>query len=125
MAGCFHRRRRCRLLALHRVGSRVIGFLPGYVAEEGLVSGTGFWVLDMIRHAVSRAARCLSRPLDYRDGGADDRRFASAGRPGLEPTLDDRIGHCGIVLRLTPLSVVLRLSRCTAYCGSMVGRPGG
>jgi alpha-1,6-mannosyltransferase len=34
------------------VGSRVIGFLPGYVAEEGLVSGTGFWVLDMIRRAV-------------------------------------------------------------------------
>jgi hypothetical protein len=34
------------------VGSRVIGFLPGYVAEENLVSGTGFWVLDMIRRAV-------------------------------------------------------------------------
>jgi alpha-1,6-mannosyltransferase len=33
------------------VGSRVIGFLPGYVAEENLVSGTGFWVLDMIRRA--------------------------------------------------------------------------
>jgi len=35
------------------VGSRVIGFLPGYVAEEKLVSGTGFWVLDTIRRAVS------------------------------------------------------------------------
>jgi alpha-1,6-mannosyltransferase len=34
------------------VGSRVIGFLPRYVAEENLASGTGFWVLDMIRHAV-------------------------------------------------------------------------
>jgi len=34
------------------VGSRIIGFLPGYVAEENLVSGTGFWVLDMIRRAV-------------------------------------------------------------------------
>jgi alpha-1,6-mannosyltransferase len=34
------------------VGTRVIGFLPGYLAEENLVSGTGFWVLDMIRRAV-------------------------------------------------------------------------
>ena len=34
------------------VGSRVLGFLQGYVAEENLVSGTGFWVLDMIRRAV-------------------------------------------------------------------------
>jgi alpha-1,6-mannosyltransferase len=34
------------------VGSRVLGFLQGYVAEENLLSGTGFWVLDMIRRAV-------------------------------------------------------------------------
>lgn len=34
------------------VGGRVIGFLPGYVAEENLASGSGFWVLDMIRRAV-------------------------------------------------------------------------
>jgi hypothetical protein len=34
------------------VGTRVIGFLPGYLAEENLVSGTGFWVLDTIRRAV-------------------------------------------------------------------------
>jgi alpha-1,6-mannosyltransferase len=34
------------------VGSRVIGFLPRYVAEENLVSGTGFWVLDTIRRVV-------------------------------------------------------------------------
>jgi hypothetical protein len=33
------------------VGSRVLGFLQGYVAEENFVSGTGFWVLDMIRRA--------------------------------------------------------------------------
>src|SRR5260370_38702373 len=34
------------------VGSRVIGFLAGYVGEENLGSGTGFWVLDMARRAV-------------------------------------------------------------------------
>jgi hypothetical protein len=33
------------------VGPRVIGFLPGYVAEEHLASGSGFWVLDNLRHA--------------------------------------------------------------------------
>lgn len=34
------------------VGSRVLGFLPGYVAEENLASGSGFWLLDTIRCAV-------------------------------------------------------------------------
>lgn len=34
------------------VGSRVIGFLPGYVAEENLASGGGFWPLDLARRAV-------------------------------------------------------------------------
>jgi hypothetical protein len=33
------------------VGPRVIGFLPGYVAEENLASGSGFWVLDNLRYA--------------------------------------------------------------------------
>jgi alpha-1,6-mannosyltransferase len=33
------------------VGPRVVGFLPGYVAEENLASGSGFWVLDNLRHA--------------------------------------------------------------------------
>ena len=28
------------------VGWRVLGFLPGYVTEENLVSGSGFWLLD-------------------------------------------------------------------------------
>ena len=34
------------------VGWRVLGFLPGYVAEEKLASGGGFWLLDLIGHAV-------------------------------------------------------------------------
>jgi hypothetical protein len=34
------------------VGSRVLGFLPGYVAEENLASGSGFWVLDLARRAI-------------------------------------------------------------------------
>jgi alpha-1,6-mannosyltransferase len=34
------------------VGSRVIGFLPGYVAEENLASGSGFWLLDIARCVV-------------------------------------------------------------------------
>jgi hypothetical protein len=34
------------------VGSRVLGFLPGYLAEENLVSGSGFWLLDLTRSAV-------------------------------------------------------------------------
>jgi alpha-1,6-mannosyltransferase len=34
------------------VGWRVLGFLPGYVTEENLASGGGFWLLDLIRHAV-------------------------------------------------------------------------
>jgi hypothetical protein len=33
-------------------GSRVIGFLPSYIAEENLVSGSGFWVLDIVRRAI-------------------------------------------------------------------------
>lgn len=33
------------------VGSRVLGFLPGYVVEENLASGSGFWALDMARRA--------------------------------------------------------------------------
>jgi hypothetical protein len=32
------------------VGARVIGFLPGYLTEENLASGSGFCVLDMARH---------------------------------------------------------------------------
>jgi len=34
------------------VGSRVIGFLPGYVAEENLTSGSGSWALGIIRRAI-------------------------------------------------------------------------
>lgn len=33
------------------VGSRVLGFLPGYFAEENLASGSGFWLLDLARRA--------------------------------------------------------------------------
>jgi hypothetical protein len=31
----------------------VVGFLPGYVAEENLASGSGFWLLDSLRHALA------------------------------------------------------------------------
>jgi hypothetical protein len=34
------------------VGSRVLGFLPGYIAEENLGSGSGFWLLGMARRAI-------------------------------------------------------------------------
>jgi alpha-1,6-mannosyltransferase len=34
------------------VGWRVLGFLPGYVAEENLASGSGFWLVDIAREAV-------------------------------------------------------------------------
>jgi hypothetical protein len=34
------------------VGSRVFGFLSGYVAEEKLASGSGFWIVEVLRHAV-------------------------------------------------------------------------
>jgi len=34
------------------VGARVLGFLPGYVTEENLASGSGFWLFDMTRRAV-------------------------------------------------------------------------
>lgn len=33
------------------VGARVFGFLPGYVAEEHLASGSGIWLLDLV-HAL-------------------------------------------------------------------------
>ena len=35
------------------VGSRALGFLPGYIAEENLGSGAGFWLLGMIRRAIA------------------------------------------------------------------------
>jgi alpha-1,6-mannosyltransferase len=35
------------------VGSRALGFLPGYVAEENLGSGGGFWLLGIARHAIA------------------------------------------------------------------------
>lgn len=31
------------------VGTRVLGFLPGYVAQEGLLSGRGVFLLDLLR----------------------------------------------------------------------------
>jgi alpha-1,6-mannosyltransferase len=34
------------------VGWRVLGFLPGYLTEENLVSGSGFWLLDLARRAI-------------------------------------------------------------------------
>ena len=34
------------------VGSRALGFLPGYVAEENFGSGGGFWLLGMARRAI-------------------------------------------------------------------------
>jgi hypothetical protein len=34
------------------VGSRVFGFLSGYVAEEQLASGTGFWIVEVLRRVV-------------------------------------------------------------------------
>ena len=33
-------------------GSQVLGFLPAYVAEENLTSGTGFWVLDVVNRVL-------------------------------------------------------------------------
>jgi len=33
------------------VGSRVLGFLPTYMAEENLSSGSGFWLLDLFGRA--------------------------------------------------------------------------
>jgi hypothetical protein len=35
------------------VGSRVIGFLPAYVAEENFASESGFWALAIIRYVVT------------------------------------------------------------------------
>jgi alpha-1,6-mannosyltransferase len=35
------------------VGRRVLGFLPGYVGEERLASGGGFWALDFVRQLVA------------------------------------------------------------------------
>ncbi len=34
------------------VGSRVLGFLPGYVAEEDFASGSGFWIVEIFRRAI-------------------------------------------------------------------------
>jgi alpha-1,6-mannosyltransferase len=34
-------------------GWRVLGFLPGYLAEEHLESGGGFWLLTLLRRAIS------------------------------------------------------------------------
>ena len=34
------------------VGSRVLGFLPGYLTEENLASGSGFWVLSAVGRLV-------------------------------------------------------------------------
>jgi alpha-1,6-mannosyltransferase len=34
------------------VGSRVLGFLPGYIAEEKLASGSGFWLLDSVQRVI-------------------------------------------------------------------------
>jgi hypothetical protein len=35
------------------VGSRALGFLPGYVAEENFGSGSGFWLLGLARRGVA------------------------------------------------------------------------
>jgi alpha-1,6-mannosyltransferase len=35
------------------VGSRVLGFLPAYITEEKLASGSGFWILDVVGRIVS------------------------------------------------------------------------
>jgi alpha-1,6-mannosyltransferase len=34
------------------VGWRVLGFLPAYMTEEKLTSGSGFWLLDLVNRAV-------------------------------------------------------------------------
>jgi hypothetical protein len=34
------------------VGWGVLGFLPRYVAEENLASGSGFWLLDVVHYAI-------------------------------------------------------------------------
>jgi alpha-1,6-mannosyltransferase len=34
------------------VGSRVVGFLPTYLTEENLASGSGFWALDLVRRGL-------------------------------------------------------------------------
>jgi alpha-1,6-mannosyltransferase len=34
------------------VGTRAVGFLPGYIAEENLGSGSGFWLLAVIRRTI-------------------------------------------------------------------------
>jgi hypothetical protein len=35
------------------VGSRVLGFLPVYMTEEKLTSGSGFWLVEVVGHVVS------------------------------------------------------------------------
>ena len=92
------------------VGSRALGFLPGYVAEENLGSGSGFWLLGIARRAIAiplaaylGLAVCVMAGLAI---GALRRR-----RTALGPELGDGVGHSGAVLRLTPLSLVFRLAR--------------
>jgi alpha-1,6-mannosyltransferase len=34
------------------VGSRALGFLPGYLAEENFGSGSGFWLLGVVRRVI-------------------------------------------------------------------------
>ena len=93
------------------IGSRALGFLPGYVAEENFGSGSRFLAPRHRPARHSHTARRLSRLGGQRHGRAGDRCSAPAPGAALGPQLGDGVGHSGAVLRLTPLSLVFRLAR--------------
>ena len=96
-AGRLRGHRRCCSISLYiGAGSHVLGFLPGYTAEEGLDHGSGFYLLAGLAHVAAAAGRraaalyrrrgrgagsrlpCASRSRAARDRAGSRRRPASA-----------------------------------------------
>ena len=94
------------------VGFGVFGYLPGYAQEEGLDSGTRFFLLTLANRTLHTAIpmRSLHRILRRHHG-----RDLHLGPPSRKPALrlhPLRTRHCDHIecLLLAPLSVVLPLA---------------
>ncbi len=96
----------------------MLGFLPAYMTEEKLTSGSGFWLLDVVNRAVPVPVIAYLAVVAAIMAGFAIGALRRSQDPRGEHALGDGTWHCGNAVCFTPLCLVFRLAR-----GAAVRRP--
>ena len=122
----------CFICPMRPIGWQVLGFVPGYAAEEGFGNGRGIFLLDLLGSVTtlpgwaSRAYIALALGRTRADRGVLRLRHETAGDPGARLTLQARqaviLGAARSGRRIAALSVVFRLARPAGVPGAAAQR---